>query len=142
MDKEAMKTLDVPNWMFANKAYKVQQEKGVNGDHINGNGDVKKNKEERSDDLAVGLARLAYRCHVRAIPVPAYYADTQEYKLSGRVLRRMPMMAHTRYIGRQRKNASSSTHRPERWLDAMEKFVEAEQQDRRKVGWDMEATGI
>lgn len=51
------------------------------------------------------------------------------------------MMAHTRYIGRQRKTASNSTHRPERWLEAMEKFVEVEQQDREKIGWDKEAMG-
>jgi len=67
----------------------------------------------------------------------------QEYKLSGRVLRRMPMMAHTRFIGRQRKSTtdSNTVHRPEKWLDAMEKFVEVEQQDREKIGWDKEAMG-
>ena len=65
----------------------------------------------------------------------------KEYKLSGRVLRRMPMMAHTRYLGRQRKPESSLIHRPEKWLDAMEKFVEVEQQDRLKIGWDAEAMG-
>jgi hypothetical protein len=59
--------------------------------------------------------------------------------MSGRILRRMPMMAHTRYIGRQRFPSSSvepSISRPERWLDAMEKFVEAEQADREKIAWD------
>jgi hypothetical protein len=53
------------------------------------------------------------------------------------------MMAHTRFIGRQRRSTSdtSAIHRPEKWLDAMEKFVEVEQQDREKIGWDKEAMG-
>jgi len=51
------------------------------------------------------------------------------------------MMAHTRYLGRQRKTASSAVHKPEKWLEAMEKFVEIEQQDREKIGWDKEAMG-
>jgi hypothetical protein len=49
------------------------------------------------------------------------------------------MMAHTRYIGRQRFPSSateSNISRPERWLEAMEKFVEAEQADREKIAWD------
>jgi hypothetical protein len=54
----------------------------------------------------------------------------------------MPMMAHTRYLGRQRKPESSTIHKPEKWLDAMEKFVEVEQQDRLKIGWDAEAMGV
>ena len=55
----------------------------------------------------------------------------------------MPMMAHTRFIGRQRRSTSDSNmiHRAEKWLDAMEKFVEVEQQDREKIGWDKEAMG-
>lgn len=49
------------------------------------------------------------------------------------------MMAHTRYIGQQRfpsSEAGSRISRPERWLQAMEKFVEAEQADREKIAWD------
>jgi hypothetical protein len=49
------------------------------------------------------------------------------------------MMAHTRYIGRQKRSASMSVHKPEKWLEAMEKFVEVEQQDREKIGWDRDA---
>jgi hypothetical protein len=63
MDKEAMKTLEIPKWINANNAY---QKKGLgNGNHVNG--DVKKTKDERSIDLSIGLARLAYRCHVSTV---------------------------------------------------------------------------
>lgn len=51
----------------------------------------------------------------------------------------MPMMAHTRYIGRQKRSDVFTVHRPEKWLEAMEKFVEVEQQDREKIGWDRDA---
>jgi hypothetical protein len=30
-------------------------------------------------------------------------------------------------------------HKAEKWLEAMEKFVEVEQMDREKIGWDKEA---
>jgi hypothetical protein len=63
MDKEAMRSLEIPKWINANNAYRLKQKKDlINGDHVNG--DVKKTKAERSTDLGIGLARLAYRCHV------------------------------------------------------------------------------
>ena len=63
MDKEAMRSLEIPKWINANNAYKLQQKKGlINGNHING--DVKKTKAERSTELGIGLARLAHRCNV------------------------------------------------------------------------------
>jgi len=64
MDKEAMRDLEIPKWINANNAYKQHLKKTQpNGNHVHEV--TKKNKEERSNDLAVGLARLAYRCHVR-----------------------------------------------------------------------------
>lgn len=62
-----MKELEIPKWINANNAYKLQQKKGqINGNHVNG--DVTKSKrerlEERSTNLSIGLARLAYKCHV------------------------------------------------------------------------------
>jgi hypothetical protein len=58
-----MRSLEVPKWINANNAYKLQMKKGlVNGNHVNG--DTKKTKAERSTDLGIGLARLALRCHV------------------------------------------------------------------------------
>jgi hypothetical protein len=58
-----MRSLEVPKWINANNAYKLQQKKElVNGNHVNG--DVKKTKAERSTELGIGLARLSHRCHV------------------------------------------------------------------------------
>lgn len=51
------------------------------------------------------------------------------------------MMAHTRFLGRQRKSDENPKQRPEKWLEAMERFVEVEQQDREKIGWDRQAMG-
>jgi hypothetical protein len=63
MDKEAMRSLEIPKWINADNAYKLKQKKGlINGNHVNG--DVKKTKAERSTELGIGLARLAHRCHV------------------------------------------------------------------------------
>jgi hypothetical protein len=63
MDKEAMRSLEIPKWINANNAYTLrQQKKGLNGNHVNG--DTKKTKAERSTELGIGLARLAHRCHV------------------------------------------------------------------------------
>jgi hypothetical protein len=66
MDKEAMKSVEIHKWIVANNALEIQQKReqdsGVNGNHVNG--DTKTSKAERSTNLAVGLARLAYRCHV------------------------------------------------------------------------------
>lgn len=66
MDKEAMKNLEVNKWIVANNDYETQQKRGqdgdVNGHHVNGH--VKPTKAERTTKLSVGLARLAYKCHV------------------------------------------------------------------------------
>ena len=66
MDKEAMKYLEVNKWIVANNDYETQQKRGqdgdVNGNHVNGH--VKPTKAERTTNLSVGLARLAYKCHV------------------------------------------------------------------------------
>jgi hypothetical protein len=63
MEKEAMKPLEVPKWLVANRGYTREKEGGVNG-QLNGQGDVRPSKEERSATLGIGLARLAHRCHV------------------------------------------------------------------------------
>jgi hypothetical protein len=58
-----MRSLEIPKWINANNAYKLQQKKDlINGNHVNG--DVRKTKAERSTDLGIGLARLAHRCNV------------------------------------------------------------------------------
>lgn len=66
MDKEAMKNLEVNKWIVANNDYETQQKRGqdgdANGNHMNGQ--VKPTKAERTMRLSVGLARLAYKCHV------------------------------------------------------------------------------
>jgi len=63
MDKEAMRSLEIPKWINANNAYKLRQKDGlINGNHVNG--DTKKTKTERSTDLGIGLARLGHRCYV------------------------------------------------------------------------------
>jgi hypothetical protein len=57
-----MRSLEIPKWINANNAYKLQQNKGINGNHVNGN--TKKTKAERSTEMGIGLARLAHKCHV------------------------------------------------------------------------------
>jgi hypothetical protein len=59
----------------------------------------------------------------------------QEYRLAGRFLRRLPVLAHARYIA---KSAAGPLHeeRPrsvERWLKAMEKTVSSEHFARAQV---------
>ena len=58
----------------------------------------------------------------------------QESKMSGRVLRRMPLMAHVRYMSGHSDTARARS--AERWLGAMSRFVEAEQKDRAMIGLD------
>lgn len=64
MAKGAMKKLEVQAWIGAKKAYEKDlssRSSRVNGHTSNG---TKLSKEERSSILGLGLARLAYRCHV------------------------------------------------------------------------------
>jgi hypothetical protein len=69
-----MRSLEIPKWINANNAFKLQQKKGlVNGNHVNG--DTKKTKAERSTDLGIGLARLALRCHVGPNLLMRTFAD-------------------------------------------------------------------
>jgi len=74
MDKEAMRSLEIPKWRNANNAYKLQHKNGlINGNHVNG--DTKKTKTERSTDLGIGLARLAHRCYVSPVSPLGAFAD-------------------------------------------------------------------
>lgn len=68
MDKEAMRELEIPKWINANNKYQQQKKNSPVNGHVDGR-EVKKTREERSDDLALGLARLAYRCHVGHFPM-------------------------------------------------------------------------
>jgi len=74
-----MKKLEVNKWIVANNDYETQQKRGqdgdVNGNHANGH--VKPTKAERTTNLSVGLARLAYRCHVRLPLLPISVLTTK-----------------------------------------------------------------
>lgn len=141
MDKKIMRRLTLYDWVFANREYGKTKDREsaqhlTNGHVSKVNGSEKRSKDERSIELAAGLVELAITCHVSLCLL--YAVDkltTQGYKMSGRVLRRMPLMAHVRYLaGRQSTTIIART--PERWLEAMNKFVEDEQTDRAKIGWD------
>jgi hypothetical protein len=68
MDKKAMKTLAVHNWVVAKKAYqKYQNQANLANGHTtkpHPTSAVKLSKAEREANLVLGLAKLAHRCHV------------------------------------------------------------------------------
>ena len=87
------------------------------------------------------LVRLAKRCYVssarsansNATSGTASRADAQECQLAGRFLRRLPVLAHARYIAP--KQVPGGTHRRSlrTWVDAMERLVEDEQSSRERI---------
>lgn len=60
--------------------------------------------------------------------------------MSGRVLRRMPLMAHVRYMSALGDSGSAKS--AERWLAAMDRFVEAERNDRAMIGLDKDGMSL
>ncbi|KAI1792890.1 P-loop containing nucleoside triphosphate hydrolase protein [Ganoderma leucocontextum] len=90
---------------------------------------------ERSRLLAIHLLKLAQKC--------------RDQEMSGRSLRRLPVLAHARYIGTLAAVASRSSSRPnmmskqhftsargtvvETWLDAMERVVQAQGTERTRL---------
>lgn len=94
-----------------------------------------------------GNGREADRATCRQeVPRAGLSADQQDVNLSGRFLRRMPIMACARYLSSHSSHSSissgngggrnSPSRSPEKWLEAMKRIVEDERGDREKIGWD------
>lgn len=108
---------------------------------------------ERSKNIALRLLNLAEKCRVCASDVNQTVTFTdlrlsQAQKMSGRSLRRLPVLAHARYIGtlsmpipRMTNGINGVKHKPksgypsdargsptraEVWLDAMERVVDGQ----------------
>ncbi|WVO16749.1 hypothetical protein L204_104433 [Cryptococcus depauperatus] len=93
------------DWKAAEEAQ--NERKWGRTDSIEG---MKQGKRERA--VSGVLADLAVKCH--------------SLELSGRTLRKLPVVSHARYLSR-----SSGEHRPlrvERWVEAMERVVDIEAQ--------------
>lgn len=60
----------------------------------------------------------------------------QKYEISGRTLKRLPLKAHTKYLGQEGECdfEDPKAISPERWIDALAKVIEEEQADRMNIG--------
>ncbi|TYJ51399.1 hypothetical protein B9479_008031 [Cryptococcus floricola] len=107
----------VMDWQGAEEARRERKFEG-------GEGKGGDKKREREKAIGASLAELAIRCHA--------------IELSGRTLRKLPVLAHARYL-----SSSSGEHRAqkiERWIDAMNKVVAVEAE--KKEGPVSEFSGV
>ncbi|WVO23443.1 uncharacterized protein IAS62_004797 [Cryptococcus decagattii] len=78
----------------------------------------KEAREVRERGVAASLVDLAIRCHA--------------IELSGRTLRKLPVIAHARYLSSSSSSTSSMgeyrSFKVERWIEAMNKVVDVEQE--------------
>lgn len=125
---------------------------------INGSGD---NSRERPKHVALKLLYLAQKCRVRLSfsrqrCLPFADSHPQNQGMSGRSLRRLPVLAHARYMGtlpmparatsqtngatKVKKHGLASENRGtggsvvEVWLDAMERVIDSQACERERFG--------
>lgn len=122
---------------------------------MNGRGD---NSRERPKHVALKLLALAQKCRVRPSSSwqrsrPFANSRPQNQGMSGRSLRRLPVLAHARYIGtlpmparataqingaaKVKRNGLASENRGagsdvEVWLDAMERVIDSQASERER----------
>jgi hypothetical protein len=90
--------------------------------------------EQDDESPSARLKRLAKRCHVRTITnVDLDSTDAQECQLAGRFLRRLPVLAHARYIAPKLAPGDTGRKSLRRWVDAMEKLVQDEWISREQI---------
>ncbi len=83
-----------------------------------------------SISISARLALLASNCHV-STQSPNCSDPSQSHHFSGRFLRRLPLLAYSRYMATGREAGRS--HSIKRWLGAMERAVEDEKRDRAQI---------
>ena len=104
---------------------------------------------EKARNVAIRLLSLSEKCRVSKHPLAEdsgtkFSSMLQMQEMSGRSLRRLPVLAHARYIGtmpavRPRRaegvngKAQTSATDVEVWLEAMEKVVDAQGIERSRL---------
>jgi hypothetical protein len=99
---------------------------------------------DRSTQLASRLMRLAQRCKVSVtlptlVPTIKKWTTMQDHQLSGRALRKLPVLAYATYgvafsQGVAPKKGESRSGTPvETWLDAMGKVIDDKRLEREKM---------
>ncbi|OCF41656.1 hypothetical protein I317_04567 [Kwoniella heveanensis CBS 569] len=76
----------------------------------------KERESERKERVGAALAVLAKRCY--------------SLEISGRTLRRLPVLAYARFL--LPRSGKHRPHRIERWLEAMNSYIDVEQENKRQ----------
>ena len=76
---------------------------------------------------------MSYTKEPRRAAANKIRADPQEYALAGRFLRRLPVLAHARYIAPSLPPGEIGRRSLKKWLDAMTKVVEDERRSKGEI---------
>ncbi|WWD22527.1 hypothetical protein CI109_107020 [Kwoniella shandongensis] len=96
MKKGMIKHIDLPSWGLVKTLLRNEEWRESPG---------------RSAEVGKSLAKLAEKCY--------------SLELSGRTLRKLPVLAHTQYLTKSR-SSEERPRRVERWIEAMDKYVDLE----------------